>query len=78
MNAGLEHRARNLSASSEARQMMADWLRTTSMRKPQRPDVRQMLLQRYPAGLFNEAELEALLSVLKDESPSKSGPAGQL
>ncbi|WP_373562204.1 hypothetical protein [Pseudomonas sp. ICMP 561] len=48
------------------------------MRKPQRPDVRQMLLQRYPAGLFNEAELEALLSVLKDESPSKSDPSGQL
>lgn len=66
MNAGIEQRARGLSASSEARQMMADWLRTTKTPKPQRPDVRQMLLQRYPAGLFNEAELEALLSVLKD------------
>lgn len=66
MNAGIEHGARSLSASSEARQMMADWLRTTRIRKPQRPDVRQMLLQRYPAGLLNEAELEALLSVLKD------------
>lgn len=66
MNAGIEQRARGLSASSEARQMMADWLRTTGTRKPQRPDVRQMLLQRYPAGLFEEAELEALLSVLKD------------
>jgi hypothetical protein len=66
MNAGIEHGARGLSASSEARQMMADWLRTTRSRNPQRPDVRQMLLQRYPAGLFNEAELEALLSVLKD------------
>ncbi|WP_349971174.1 hypothetical protein [Pseudomonas caspiana] len=78
MNAGLEHRARGLSASSETRQMMADWLRATSMRKPQRPDVRQMLLQRYPAGLFNEAELEALLSVLKDEGLSKDGRARQL
>lgn len=67
MNAGLEQSARVMSASSEARQMMADWLRTTRLSKPQRPDVRQMLLQRYPAGLFNEAELEALLSVLKTE-----------
>lgn len=65
MNAAIEHHARGLSASSEARQMMADWLRTTRTRKPQRPDVRQMLLQRYPVGLFNEAELEALSSVLR-------------
>lgn len=66
MHAGIEQGARVLSASSEARQMMADWLRTTSIRKPARPDVRKMLLQRYPAGLIDEAELEALVSVLKD------------
>ena len=67
MNAGIEsHRARGLSASSEARQLMADWLRTTKTSKPQRPDVRQMLLQRYPAGLIDDVELEALLYVLKD------------
>ncbi|MFJ4142035.1 hypothetical protein [Pseudomonas sp. NPDC089734] len=66
MNAGInQHHARGLSASNEARQMMADWLRTTRLPKP-RPDVRALLLQRYPAGLFNEAELEALLGVLKD------------
>jgi hypothetical protein len=66
MNAGLEHRARGLSASSETRQMMADWLRTTRTPTIRRPDVRKMLLQRYPAGLLDEAELEALLAVLKD------------
>jgi hypothetical protein len=66
MNAAIELHGRGLSASSEARQMMAQWLRTTRTPKPKRPDVRQMLLQRYPAGLFEEAELEALLSVLKD------------
>ncbi|WP_032626201.1 hypothetical protein [Pseudomonas syringae] len=66
MNAGTERYARVLSASSEARQMMADWLRTTRVAGPKRPDVRKMLLQRYPAGLLNEAELEALLAVLKD------------
>ncbi|EGH47066.1 hypothetical protein PSYPI_40979 [Pseudomonas syringae pv. pisi str. 1704B] len=31
-----------------------------------RPDVRAMLLQRYPAGLFNDAEFEALARVLTD------------
>ncbi|WP_279613886.1 hypothetical protein [Pseudomonas sp. RGM 3321] len=31
-----------------------------------RPDVRAMLLQRYPAGLLNDAELEALLRVLTE------------
>ncbi|KPW22848.1 MULTISPECIES: hypothetical protein [Pseudomonas syringae group] len=58
---------RGLSAShsNEARQVMADWLRMTRPAKP-RPDVRAMLLQRYPAGLFNDAEFEALLHVLTD------------
>lgn len=66
MNAALELHARGLSASSEARQMMADWLRTTKTLKTQRPDVRKMLLQRYPVGLLEEAELEALISVHRD------------
>ncbi|KPX04199.1 hypothetical protein ALP16_01626 [Pseudomonas savastanoi] len=68
MNAGMnQQRARGFSASlsNEARQLMADWLRTTRPAKS-RPDVRAMLLQRYPAGLFNEAELEALLRVLTE------------
>ena len=66
MNAGIEQRARVLSASSEARQLMADWIRATRVANPKRPDVRKMLLQRYPADLLNEAKLEALLRVLKD------------
>jgi hypothetical protein len=70
MNAALEHHARGLSASSEARQMMADWLRTTNIRTHQRPDVRKMLLQRYPAGLLEEAELEALINVHRDSNSS--------
>lgn len=66
MNAGIGHyRARGMSASNEARQVLADWLRTTKPIKP-RGDVRTMLVQRYPAGLLNEAELEALINVLDD------------
>jgi hypothetical protein len=64
MNAGITpYRARGLSASNEARQILADWLRTTRPSK-KRPDVRAMLVQRYPVGLLDEAELDALVSVL--------------
>lgn len=64
MNAGIEQSARGLSASSEARQMMADWLRTTRTHLNREPDSRQELLARYPAGLISEAELEALILIL--------------
>lgn len=56
--------ARNLSASSEARQMMADWLRMTQAPDKSAPDYRAMLTQRYPRGLINDAEIEALLGIL--------------
>ena len=68
MNAGMsQQRVRGFSASlsNEARQRVANWLRTTMPVKA-RPDVRAMLLQRYPAGLFNDAEFEALARVLTD------------
>ncbi|SEJ65071.1 hypothetical protein [Pseudomonas sp. NFR16] len=69
MNAGHELQVtRGLSASSEARQMMADWLRITqaprSQEQAQAPDYRDMLVKRYPRGLINDAELEALLGIL--------------
>jgi len=55
---------RGLSASSEARQILADWLRITQAPKRQVPDYRTMLINRYPSGLINDAELEALLGIL--------------
>lgn len=57
---------RGLSASNEARQMMADWLRITQAQKMQLPDYRAMLARRYPSGLLDDAELEALLGILKN------------
>lgn len=53
--------------------MMADWLRTTRIplvrmqelqALKQRGDFRKMLSRRYPSGLINDAEIEALLGVL--------------
>jgi hypothetical protein len=47
---------------------MADWLRITQAPRPheqqQAPDYRAMLTQRYPRGLINDAEMEALLGIL--------------
>lgn len=65
MNAGIEHSvARDLSASSEARQLMADWLRTTKTSQAPAPDSRQLLQARYPVGLFSDAELDVLIRTL--------------
>lgn len=55
---------RGFSASDEARQLMADWLRTTKAPRHQSSHYRELLMQRYPAGLFNEAELDALMGLL--------------
>ncbi|MBD8496380.1 hypothetical protein IFR09_25350 [Pseudomonas syringae] len=66
MNAGIIPNApRGLSVSSEARIIMADWLRRTRLPRP-RPDTRAMLIQRYPRGLFSEAELQALVTIIED------------
>ncbi len=55
---------RGLSASSDARQILAQWLRITQARKTQTLDYREMLTKRYPSGLINEAEMDALLGIL--------------
>ena len=53
--------------------MMADWLRTTQIpmvpmheahTQEQRGDFREMLSKRYPIGLINDAEIEAMLGLL--------------
>jgi hypothetical protein len=46
--------------------MMAQWLRITPATKNQIPDDRTFLMQRYPSGLINEAEIDALLTVLRN------------
>ncbi|WP_330219676.1 MULTISPECIES: hypothetical protein [Pseudomonas] len=44
---------------------MADWLRRTRLPRP-RPDTRLMLIERYPRGLFSEAELQALVTIIEE------------
>lgn len=66
MNAGIGfYRARNMSATNEARHTLANWLKANRpLKMPS--DARTMLVQRYPAGLLNEAEVEALIDVIDD------------
>jgi hypothetical protein len=66
MNAGIGiYRARNTSASNEARHTMANWLK---MNRPLKmpTDARTMLVRRYPAGLLNDAEVDALIDLIDD------------
>jgi hypothetical protein len=53
--------------------MMADWLRTTHIPTEcqeetqvleRRGDFRELLSKRYPVGLINDAEIEAMLGLL--------------
>jgi hypothetical protein len=65
MNAGIEQNAaRGLSASNEARQVMADWYWLGTTKTAPIHDKRQLLLARYPAGLISDAEVEALIRIL--------------
>ncbi|WNW12433.1 hypothetical protein RRX38_15195 [Pseudomonas sp. DTU_2021_1001937_2_SI_NGA_ILE_001] len=64
MNAGLRPYApRAIAASNQAREILAAWLKVNRAPKA-KADPRLMLLQRYPLGLLDEAELEALLKIL--------------
>ena len=51
--------------NSESLQVLAQWLKSNGTRQVREPDPRRMMIERYPAGLFSEAELEALWDVME-------------
>ena len=51
--------------NSESLQVLAHWLKSNGTRQVREPDPRRMMIERYPAGLFSEAELEALWDVMQ-------------
>lgn len=53
-----------LAISSDSMQALALWLVTHGPRQTRRPDPRRTMVERYPAGLLSEAELDALVDVL--------------
>ncbi|AZD19663.1 hypothetical protein C4K24_0329 [Pseudomonas chlororaphis subsp. aurantiaca] len=51
--------------NNESLQVLVQWLKSNGTRQVREADPRRMILDRYPAGLFSEAELEALWDVLE-------------
>ncbi|MHC5204589.1 hypothetical protein [Pseudomonas chlororaphis] len=65
MNRVSERTSHPLAMNSESLQVLAQWLKSNGTRQVREADPRRMILDRYPAGLFSEAELEALWDVLE-------------
>jgi hypothetical protein len=53
-----------LAVESESLQILAHWLKSNGTRSIREPDPRRMMIERYPADLFSEAELDALWDVM--------------
>ena len=54
-----------MAVNGESLQMVAHFLRSNGTRQIREPDPRRMMIERYPADLFSEAELEALWAVME-------------
>lgn len=54
-----------LTVNGESLQALALWLKSNGTRQIREPDPRRMIIERYPVGLFSEAELEALWDVMQ-------------
>ncbi|MHC8322883.1 hypothetical protein ACYZT4_19710 [Pseudomonas sp. GB2N2] len=65
MNVVSERALHPLAVNSESLHVLAHWLKSNGTRQVREPDPRRMMIERYPAGLFSEAELDALRDVMK-------------
>lgn len=65
MNMTSERTCHPLAVNGESLQALAQWLKSNGTRQLREPDPRQMIIERYPVGLFSEAELEALWDVMQ-------------
>lgn len=54
-----------LAVNSESLQILAHWFKSNGMRQISEADPRRTMIERYPAGLFSEAELDALWDVME-------------
>ena len=65
MNMVSERASHPLAMNNESLQTLVQWLKSNGTRQIREPDPRRMIVERYPAGLFSEAELEALWDVMQ-------------
>jgi len=65
MNMVSERASHPLAMNNESLQVLAQWLKSNGTRQIREPDPRRTMIERYPAGLFSEAELDALWAVME-------------
>ena len=65
MNMVSERAPHPLAMNNESLQVLAQWLKSNGTRQIREPDPRRTMIERYPAGLFSEAELDALWDVME-------------
>ncbi|AXK55090.1 MULTISPECIES: hypothetical protein [Pseudomonas] len=65
MNMVSERAPHPLAMNNESLQVLAQWLKSNGTRQIREPDPRRIIVERYPAGLLSEAELQALWDVVK-------------
>lgn len=54
-----------LAVNNESLQILAHWFKSNGMRQISKTDPRRTIIERYPAGLISEAELDALWDVIE-------------
>ncbi|MGE8067258.1 hypothetical protein [Pseudomonas sp. NPDC089569] len=54
-----------LTVNGESLQILAHWFKSNGTRQISETDPRRTMIERYPAGLFSEAELDALWDVME-------------
>ena len=54
-----------MAVNSESLQILAHWFKSNGTRPISETDPRRTMIERYPAGLFSEAELDALWDVMQ-------------
>ncbi|CAI8985060.1 Transmembrane protein [Pseudomonas sp. IT-232MI5] len=54
-----------MAVNGESLQIVAHWLKSNGTRQIREPDPRRTMIERYPADLFSEAELDALWAVME-------------
>ncbi|NBF01709.1 hypothetical protein GV819_05335 [Pseudomonas sp. Fl5BN2] len=65
MNSVSERVAHPLAVNNQSLQVLVQWLKSNGTRQIREPDPRRIIIERYPAGLLSEAELQALWDVVK-------------
>lgn len=63
MNVVSELASHPSAVNRESLQVLAQWLKNNGTNRVRKTDPRRAIIERYPAGLINDAELEALLGI---------------